>query len=940
MPTNKFSKRTFSRQIFLQYFVSAVVPVLVLSYFTYTSVSELLNKNANRQIYSESRSIGLTLFDRLLNIEGNLLFSSRYINKKEELEKYRWLNKMFHSIYTIDKGIVDEVIFGIDAFDVVLSEKQKKHLGSNGLLIVNKENEQFQPIMLLSINNDPERYIVGNINGDYLWAISLNGTDVFCIVINEKKLAFCSDGKSEIKETYFDKSGKIINLKDKTKSGPYDITINQQDYVSNVWDLFLKPQFGVESFLILYFVRKNEVFLDYSFYKSVFPQTIFITFLLVYLLSSVQMRRSLVPLEKLTHGVKKIIDGNYGAKVEINSDNEFQSLATTFNDMSTQINNQFIKINALSKIDRLILSATDTDYIVEVILRYMPSIVSGDHYSLLVFNDENSHVGMLHYFKDSTNKYIEKTNLVLEKHDFYELNNADDIIRKSENDNNAYFHIAKSQGSKYFLAYPVHDKERLLAVIIIGLKAEPTKVSNFYEDLKEISDRAAVALSNSQWEQKLFHQAHYDALTELPNRYLFNDRLEQAIERANRNNLAVAVLFIDLDRFKIVNDSLGHVVGDHLLTEVSKVLLKCVRNYDSVARFGGDEFTIIISDVSPDQVNYKAEQLSERIIEMMSESILIDEREFFISPSIGISIYPRDANNINDLLKNADTAMYGAKKISLGNYQFYQRKQNQDAITNLELERDLRQAAEKDQFELYFQPKINLKDLKVYDVEALIRWNHPDKGYIPPDDFISLAEETGLITSIGYWVMNTACSINRLWQDQGINLKIAINVSADQFRQIGFYEKMIAIINETNANPVNLELEITESITIENFAKTISLLNKFKANGLGICIDDFGTGFSSMTYLQRIPINKLKIDKSFIDSINTDEDSHSITRAIIALAHSLGHKVVAEGVETKLQYESLVQMECDEIQGYYFSPPLPEPELIEYIKQFNSKSNG
>lgn len=936
----KITDTKFSRQIFLQYFISAVVPIVVLSYFAYTSVSDLLDKNANRQIYSESRAVALTLFDRLLNIESNLLFSSSYVDNKDELNNYKWLNKMFHSLYILEEGVAGEVLFGSSAIDISLSAEQKAHLGNRNLLVINKADGNFQPLMLMSINKKEEKYLVGKINPDYLWNLFINGNDIFCVLTDKKNLVFCSKGRSDIQKNIFDKSGNVIDIKSKTKSGPYAITINDEQYVSNVWDLFLQPQFGMESFFILYFIEEKEAFLDYNFYKSVFPQTILITLFLVYLLSSIQMRRSLVPLSRLTEGVKNIIAGDYTKKVEIDSHNEFQSLATAFNDMSSQISNQFIKINVLSKIDRLILAASDTEYIVEVLIEYIPNIVFGDHVSILIHSEESKYIGLIYWQEDNSADNIKKTSIVMSKQEYVELNSTENLIKKSNQGHESYLGILKEQGDKSFLVYPIGSKEKLLGAVLIGLKNEPEGISEYGENLKEISDRAAVAISNAQWEQKLFHQAHYDALTELPNRYLFQDRLEQAIERAKRNSLSVAVLFIDLDRFKSVNDSLGHIVGDKLLAEVSKILLMCVRTYDSVARFGGDEYTIIISDVSPDQINYKAEQLSERILEMMSAPILIDEREFFVSPSIGISIYPRDAGNFNDLLKNADTAMYKAKKISSGHYEFYQRKQNKDAILKFELENDLRHAADKDQLELYFQPKINLKDSKIYDVEALIRWKHPDKGFVPPDIFISLAEETGLITSIGYWVMSTACSINKRWQDQGINLNIAVNVSADQFRHLGFYEKMMAIINETEVNPVNLQLEITESITIENFTKTISLLNKFKANGLGICIDDFGTGYSSMTYLQRIPIDRLKIDKSFIDSIDTDDDSHSITRAIVALAHSLGHKVVAEGVESKLQYDYLQAMGCDEIQGYYFSPALPEPDLLDYIKQFNSKSNG
>jgi diguanylate cyclase (GGDEF)-like protein len=545
---------------------------------------------------------------------------------------------------------------------------------------------------------------------------------------------------------------------------------------------------------------------------------------------------------------------------------------------------------------------------------------------------------MLVYNEGALKGNIKKTNIVISDSEIKEIIDTDKILIKTSIENNSYLAPLLKLGCSNYMISPLKDKDDILGAICIGMINEPQDRDVVVDHLSEISDRAAVALSNANWEKKLLHQANFDALTKLPNRYLFHDRLEQALERAKRKELNVAVLFIDLDRFKSVNDSLGHVIGDQLLVGVSSVLLNCVRSCDSVSRFGGDEFTIIVSDVSNEEVDEQTSTLSDRIIEMMSQPIIINDREFYISPSIGIAIYPRDANNFNDLLKNADTAMYEAKNISSGNYQFYQKQQNKETLARLELENDLRHALEEGQLELYYQPKINLRNCMIYDVEALARWKHPDHGYVSPTVFIPLAEETGLIVSIGYWVMRTACMQNKAWRDKGINLNVAVNVSADQFRQPQLYEKMVNIIEETGVNPNSIELEITESITIEDFSKTINVLNKFREHGLGICIDDFGTGYSSMTYLQKISFNKLKIDKSFIDNIHLDNDSASITKAILALAHNLDLKVVAEGVETKAQYDYLNAINCDEAQGFFLSRPLPADELIQHILLYNNRS--
>lgn len=926
-------KVTFSRQIFFQYFISAVVPVIVLSYFAYSSVSDLLNKNVNRQIYSESRAVGLTLYDRLLNIESNLRFSKKYVSNKSELLNYHWVTKLFNSIYIIEKGEVTNILLGNEVSDVILTEVQKSHLKNRALLTVDHNGDSFTPLMLHKIDGEQDKYIVGVINQTYLWSIYVNGNDVFCVVVDESKLVYCSDDEKEIHKNVFDNNGRLLDLKSRAKDEPHSFLINQHEYVANVWDLFIQPQYGVDSFQIFYGVRKSEAFFNYDIYKNIFPKIIFITLLIVYLLSSIQMRRSIVPLEKLTQGVKRLMDGNYGAKVDIVSNNEFKSLATAFNDMSSQINNQFLKINTLSKIDRLILSASDTDYIIEVLLQYMPEILSGEHFSFLLFNDSANHDVLIYYFKDNDDNHLEHTNLILSDKEFSELNEAESVLKTQ--DDKSYFDLAKQQGCKEFIAYPVRDNTSILAVILIGLKNDVNEPGILQSALNEVSDRAAVAISNARWEEKLFKQAHFDALTDLPNRYLFKDRLEQAIERAKRNDLNVIMLFIDLDRFKNVNDSLGHAIGDKLLIKVSEVLLKCVRSYDSVARFGGDEFTIVMSDLSPEEAKEKAEQLAARVISMLAEPISIDNRELYIAPSIGISIYPTDANGFDDLLKNADVAMYEAKKISAGNYRFYQGVENKKTLENMQLEVDLRHAIKKEQFELHFQPKFNLKEKKYYGVEALIRWNHPEKGVILPDVFIPIAEESGLIKSIGYWVMQEACIINKKWHEMGYDLTTAINVSAEQFRHPGFFEKIIDILEETNAEASNIVIEITESIAIEDFEKTKKTLEKLSDTGFYICIDDFGTGYSSMTYLQQFPVNMLKIDKIFVDNIIYDTESASIINAIIALAHNMNLNVVAEGVETIVQYQYINEIDCDEAQGFYYSKALSECEIIDFIEQNN-----
>ena len=929
----KHSKK-FSRRLFSQYFISTIIPVVVLALISFYTISSLLKKNATRQIYAESRAVGLTLNDRLLTMESNLVNVSKSIDNIDLIRRNDWLQAMFSSLYIADSKGHKQAIFGEDVVNFELTDYQQNHLNKNNRLLLaqNSDNNQPQLLMLNVLDSDARQILVAVLNPAYLWNLVIKEDDLFCAVVDKNLFLYCPDLLYQS-----DNLSKIKDQLDSNKDDLYGTTLEDIHYLSNQWDLFLDGIFGFNGISIIYFMPRNDAFLEYDYYIDALPQSILITLLIVFVLSSVQMRRSLMPLLKLTQGAKNIIAGNYTKTVNIESNDEFEVLGSTFNTMSHQIYEQIKRIKTLAKIDRLILSTSDSEYIVEVLIEYIPSIIPADDIAVFILDLEKGNEGVL-FFNDKTDNDISNTNFILEESEVVELNKTDEIIIKTEADKHAYLSPLITLGNTTFLISPIRNQEILLG-FICSCFHESTEINQELSDsLTEISDRAAVAFSNAIWENKLFHQAHYDALTTLPNRYLFQDRLEQAIERAKRNKLNVAVLFIDLDRFKNVNDSLGHAIGDELLIEVSKVLLKCARSYDSVARFGGDEFTVVISDVNDEEVLLQSKKLARRITELMSLPITIGHHKFNITASVGIAIFPGDADNINDLLKNADTAMYEAKNISVGNYQYYKKQQNEETLARLQLENYLRHAIKNNELELYYQPKVNIYDHKIYSVESLIRWHHPELGLVSPTTFIPLAEETGLITDIGYWIMRTACRQCKLWHDENIKLTVAVNLSVDQFRQADLYERVTEILDETGVNVKAIEFEITESVTIDNVNKTIDILNKFKDLGIGICIDDFGTGFSSMAYLQKLPINKLKIDKSFIDNVHLDADSASIAKAIVSLAQSLSLSVVAEGVEIQAQYDFVKSINCDEIQGYFFSKPLPESELRQYVLSFNNQS--
>lgn len=429
--------------------------------------------------------------------------------------------------------------------------------------------------------------------------------------------------------------------------------------------------------------------------------------------------------------------------------------------------------------------------------------------------------------------------------------------------------------------------------------------------------------------RELSYQTNYDALTGLPNRHLLQDRLTHTIARARRNDQLFALLLVDLDRFKTVNDSLGHKAGDALLQTVATRLKAALREEDTVAHLGSDEFIIMLENVREAQVA----MVAKKVLQTMETPFHIENHEFFVSCSIGVSLFPKDGEDPEVLFKNADTAMDRAKEKGRNTVQFYATGMNQQALNRLVMERNLRHALAREELELHYQPQVELVGGQISGVEALLRWRHPQLGLVSPMDFIPLAEETGLIVPIGEWVLKTACAQTVTWQAQGIGaVRMAVNLSPRQFMQADFVDTVRETLLETGLEARYLDLEITESMVMKNVEEVIPVLHALKTIGVQLSVDDFGTGYSSLNYLKRFPIDQLKIDKAFVRDINTDSDDSAIALAVIAMAHSMKLRVLAEGVETKTQLAFLRSNRCDEMQGYYMSCPLPTEEATTMLR--------
>lgn len=437
--------------------------------------------------------------------------------------------------------------------------------------------------------------------------------------------------------------------------------------------------------------------------------------------------------------------------------------------------------------------------------------------------------------------------------------------------------------------------------------------------------------ARKQAEEQLDYLAYHDALTELPNRLLYNNRLYRAIEQARRDDKMVGVLFLDLDRFKIINDTLGHALGDVLLRSVAGRLAKVIRPCDTVSRWGGDEFTFILPNLSR---TMEAIRAADRVVNALSEPFSIQGQELYITGTVGISLFPGAGEDVVALVRNADAAMYRAKERGTNYYQVYTPNMNESTGERLTLETCLRKAVERDEFLLQYQPQVEASSGRIIGAEALVRWKHPELGLIPPDNFIPLAEETGLILQIGEWVMRTACEQAKRWHDEGYGaIQVSVNLSGKQLRDRGLVSKVRSILKETGVDPAMLEIELTESILLDGKKQSIKALTQLRELGVKLAIDDFGTGYSSFLYLRNYQVDTLKIDRSFVRNLAPDTSDAAIAQSVISMAKSLKLRSVAEGVETREQYEILTRQGCDVIQGYYFSAPLSAAALSHALEK-------
>ena len=923
-----------ARRILLSFVVASLIPVLVLGVLSFHQVSQQLYQQSYDVLQKSSKDYGLRLIDRLVLAESALRLLANRIERSnrglrdQNLFRDQKIQKQFNDLAIITGTGQRASLLGDTRMVPYLTKEEIEAVRSGLTLIKAVDSDELgikQIWIALNFNEKtPDAGILmAELHPEALWEVDNMGINQL-LVMTEVGESWFSSLPNQLVPNQL-----LTELLDKY-SGSFNQNIGDNVYLGGFWQAPIGNMFASPDLIIVHAQPKSIALSAIDYFTKVYPPVILLTVLIVAFLSTKLIAKYLSPLSALKKATERIADGQFDYQVEVDSKDEFEALADSFNEMTRRLRSQFEIQSTMAEIDRQILSVLNADEIVETALNRLPGILFSDLISIAKFDAENRLLVAVHTRRDDQHYDLEEQSIAITDEDLAELQQSQGSVLEI-NENRllpVYLKILNLAGNWFYLVIPVVVNGQVAASISFAYQ-QPKVIGNELKSIaRSFGDRIAVALSNAAWEEKLFQQAHFDGLTGLPNRLVLNERLQQEIARADRDSKQLAVFFLDLDRFKNVNDSLGHSAGDELLVKVAKHLSNSIRTTDLVVRMSGDEFVVLITDIdNPDLIN----MIANKVLKAVDTTSIVAGQSVKSTASMGIAMYPADAVTPEDLLKYADSAMYYAKNDGRANFRFYSADMTEKALENIKLEHDLREAISKGEIVVYYQPKFD-SDKNIIGAEALIRWKHSELGMISPAKFIPIAEQSMLIVEIGRWVLEQTCELIKSFTNLGIEpVPISVNISGVEFDRPDIVPNVAEILKRTRVNPDFIELELTENVAIGNREACIERMHQLKALGLRLAMDDFGTGFSSLSYLQDLPLDVLKIDQHFIRELETGINSQAIVRAILALADGLHMQVIAEGVETESQLTFLQDHQCKFFQGFLFSRPIPAAELVKLL---------
>jgi diguanylate cyclase (GGDEF)-like protein len=926
-----FLRSKVERHLLLIFVGCALLPIGILSTITIDRVTDQIYEQSERRLHRVSKATALGILSQLQALAAELEWlegtsvTSDLVSLRGAAER---LDDRFVSIFTIGADGARTALLGEPEGDPASARDLRAGLAPGATLLTTERDSLGAARVLLQrrLATPGETTIVGEIDLARMLEISDEPTlpplAEFCVLDEHRHPLRCSRlGEPDLAAAALAAIGP-------SNSGHFDWTLGEEEYLAHYWSIFLEAGFRAPPWTFVVAEPKHAMLAPISEFRTTFTPALLVCLLLVSLLSLVQLRRRLGPLQHLKEGTRRIAQQDFGVELRVNSGDEFEELAASFNAMTRRLSGQFESLETLIDIDRAILTALDLPAIVNTVGARIRDVYPCDAVAIFVAAPERTDVLQIFLFRnrDGTSEIQEIPALSPRETRAISHPPQHRILALDDSCPRALEPLRRA-GGRLALLLPLFVKGQPVGAIACGhgdpASGNPSRIAF----ARQLADQTAMALSSAFALEANRVLAYYDSLTKLPNRLLFKERVEQALVDARRRDREFSVGLLDLDGFKRINDTLGHDAGDLLLKQVAERISMTLR-LGSLARLGGDEFTILVRDLT--SVDGPA-RVAQDVLETFRKPFRLGSQDVFVTSSIGIAVFPIDGTDLDTLLRNADAAMYHAKDAGGNGYQFYTSSMHESALARLTLENDLRTALEREEFRLAYQPVVDVETREIIGAEALLRWQHPDRGTLLPDEFMPLAEETGLIVPIGEWVLRRACEQTRGWQQAGLPvLRIAVNLSVQQFKSKTLLRTVRRTLDKTGLYPRHFALELTETSLMGVDEETRQLLRALRGLGVRLSIDDFGTGYSSLSYLKHFPLDDLKIDRSFVSEVVSNPDDAAIVRAIIAMAHGLRLEVVAEGVETEAQLAFLRENGCEAAQGFLFAEPLP-PDAFEKL---------
>jgi len=922
-------KRGVGRRILGFFLLAGVLPVIFTAGLAYNEIGRGLEQEVGRSLREDAKDYGFDVLTRLQQTSAAADQLARVIERDgaESVAANEYLLETVEAVWFVDV-LEPSIAFGSESSIVELADlttiPSEAQLPS---LVTSMEAGRGELVFLRSIAVGRfDRHVVAiKPSAEYLWGKNedLPFLTDLCVFTVAGDILHCSNPMAPgIHDQLTSESGRVSNL-------PLKWEQEGGTQLASLWQLFLAGEFNAPA--LDFVASQPEAFAMRSRadFSRVFIPALALVIILVGLLSFNMIGRSLRPLQQVTTAARQVASGNLLSRVRIRSNDEFEWLGEAFNTMASRLGRQISTLEAMSGIDRLILSGATFEEVSESVVKHLINLTGCKAAGVIARDTDTPHWAKMisQYDEEFTH---ERISLPMELgHNWCQPRQV------SVQEVNAVVAPYKARFLSYnvtnVVLIPVVLDDDLKGILLIGTTPRQNMEKDSMRRCVDLAGRFAVALASAEREEALYKQAHFDELTGLPNRQLLKDRLEQQIVRARRDEQAGALLYLDLDRFKEINDIYGHSVGDVVLAQAAERITGEIRDSDTVSRLGGDEFVVVMPHIEGES---QVRSTATRLLDRLTESFSVRGDDHFLSASIGIVMFPDDGDSVETLLKNADAAMYRAKEAGRARFEFFSKKLNAESRRKIGLERDLRTAYSKGELQVYYQPQFDIATGIISGAEALLRWQHEDEGFISPAEFVPLAEDSDLIVDIGRWVIEQTCrDLQRILAKRLHPGSVSINVSTRQLRDGRFISDVLEPLQRFGIHPGYLQLEVTETTVAQNRDKAITLLTSLREEGVRVAIDDFGTGYSSLSYLQQMPFDVIKIDKSFVDRIDAGDPSDNICRTIIKMAHELGKKAIAEGVEERSQVDFLKNNHCDYAQGFFYSKPLVMEDFVAFIEK-------